>query len=47
MVYLASALIIVWLLITLYVLYIAVRQRQLEQEMRILEETLQEQANRQ
>ncbi len=42
MFYLAAAFIIVWVLITGYVLYLNNRQRQLEQELEILQELLQE-----
>ena len=42
MLYLAVAFIIVWVLVTGYVLYISNRQRQLEQELEILQELVQE-----
>ena len=42
MFYLAAAFIAVWVIVTVYVLYIGNRQRQLEQEVEILEELLQE-----
>lgn len=42
MFYLAAAFIIVWVLITAYVLYLNNRQRQLEQELETLQELLQE-----
>lgn len=42
MVYLAAAFIALWLLVTLYVLYLGQRQSQLEQELRALEETMSE-----
>ena len=42
MFYLAVAFIAVWVLVTAYVLYMSNRQRQLEQEMDILQELLQE-----
>lgn len=38
--YLAAAFIAVWLLVTLYVVYMALRQRKLEQELLGLEEAL-------
>jgi CcmD family protein len=41
MVYLAAAFIAVWVLVTGYILYMANRQRQLEQEVEILQEMLQ------
>ncbi len=40
MVYLAAALIGVWLLVTLYIVFMSRRQRQLEEELRSLEEVL-------
>ncbi len=40
MVYLAAALIGVWLLVTIYVVFMSRRQRQLEEELRSLEEVL-------
>jgi CcmD family protein len=40
MTYLAVAFIGVWLVVTLYVLYLSQRQRQLEEEMQTLEELL-------
>lgn len=42
MVYLAAAFIGLWLLVTLYVMYLGQRQGQLEQELRSLEEQMQE-----
>jgi CcmD family protein len=42
MFYLAVAFIAVWVLVTGYVLYMSNRQRQLEQELEILQELLQE-----
>lgn len=42
MVYLAAAFIAVWVLVTGYILYMANRQRQLEQEVEILQEILQD-----
>jgi CcmD family protein len=45
MFYLAAAFIAVWVLVTVYVLYIGNRQRQLEQEVEILEELLQDKKN--
>lgn len=42
MVYLAAAFIGLWLLVTLYVMYLGQRQGQLEQELRALEETMSE-----
>ena len=38
--YLAAALIGVWLIVTLYVIYMSRRQRQLEDELHTLEELL-------
>lgn len=46
MVYLAAAFIGLWLLVTLYVMYLGQRQGQLEQELRSLEEQMQERAVR-
>jgi CcmD family protein len=43
MVYLAAGFIAVWLIITLYVVYMGLRQRKLEQELQNIEEMLQEQ----
>jgi CcmD family protein len=43
MVYLAAAFIAVWLIITLYVVYMGLRQRRLEQELESIEEMLREQ----
>jgi CcmD family protein len=43
MVYLAAGFIAVWLIITLYVVYMGLRQRKLEQELQNIEELLQEQ----
>ena len=40
MVYLAAALIGVWLLVTIYIVFMSRRQRQLEEELRSLEEVL-------
>jgi CcmD family protein len=40
MVYLAAAFIGLWLLVTLYVVYLGQRQGQLEQELRSLEELM-------
>lgn len=42
MIYLTAAFIGLWLLVTLYVMYLGQRQGQLEQELRALEETLSE-----
>ncbi len=42
MFYLAAAFIIVWLVVTAYVLYLSNRQRQLEQELEVLREILRE-----
>jgi len=42
MTYLVAAFIGVWLIVTLYILYLSQRQRQLEDEMRTLEELLAE-----
>lgn len=42
MVYLAAAFIGLWLLVTLYVVYLGQRQGQLEQELRALEEATSE-----
>jgi CcmD family protein len=42
MTYLVVAFIGVWLIVTLYILYLSQRQRQLEEEMRTLEELLAE-----
>ncbi len=39
--YLAAAFIIVWMLVTGYILFIGNRQRQLEQELEVLQELLQ------
>ncbi len=41
MYYLTAAFIAIWLLVTLYVVYISLRQRRLEQELGGLEEMLQ------
>ncbi|MFZ4664135.1 MAG: CcmD family protein [Caldilineaceae bacterium] len=46
MVYLAAAFIGLWLLVTLYVMYLGQRQGQLEQELRSLEEQVRERAVR-
>ncbi len=43
--YLAAAFIAVWLLVTLYVVYMALRQRKLEQELLGLEEALRDNAS--
>ena len=40
--YLATAFIIVWVMVTAYVLYLNSRQRQLEQELETLQELLQD-----
>ena len=42
MFYLAAAFIAVWVLVTGYVMYMGNRQRQLEQELELLQELLQE-----
>ena len=42
MFYLAAAFVAVWLLVTVYVVYISSRQRRLELELTALEESLQE-----
>lgn len=42
MTYLAAALIVLWLLVTGLVVYMTLRQRALEQELRLLEEELEE-----
>ena len=42
MVYLTAAFIVVWLIITVYVVYIGLRQRKLEQELQSIEELVQE-----
>lgn len=42
MFYLAAAFIVVWVMVTIYVIYLSNRQRQLEQELDILQEQLQE-----
>jgi CcmD family protein len=42
MFYLAAAFIAVWVLVAAYVLYIGIRQRQLEQEVESLQELLQD-----
>jgi CcmD family protein len=42
MTYLAAAMIGVWLLVTLYLVYVGQRQRALEEELRLLEERLAE-----
>lgn len=42
MFYLATAFIAVWAMVTGYVLYLGNRQRQLEQEMDVLQELLQD-----
>ncbi len=44
--YLVAAFVIVWLLVTLYVLYMGLRQQQLEQEIRTLEEVIEENARK-
>ncbi len=38
MTYLASAFVAVWLLVTLYVVFMGIRQRRLEDEVKVLEE---------
>ena len=40
--YLVAALVVVWLLVTVYVVYMSMRQRQLENEIRTLEEVIEE-----
>lgn len=40
--YLMAAFIIVWLLVTVYMLFVSLRQRKLEQEVQMLEELVQE-----
>lgn len=40
MAYLAAAMIVLWLMITIYVVYISLRQRKLESELLTLEENL-------
>jgi CcmD family protein len=40
MIYLAVAFILVWLVVTLYLVYMSQRQRQLEQELHSLEEIM-------
>lgn len=42
MFYLAAAFIAVWVLVAAYVIYIGIRQRQLEQEVESLQELLQD-----
>lgn len=42
MVYLAAAFIIMWVMVTAYVLFLNNRQRQLEQELDVLQELLQD-----
>ena len=42
MFYLATAFIVVWALVTGYVIYMGNRQRQLEQEVEVLQELLQD-----
>jgi CcmD family protein len=42
MTYLVAAFIGVWVVVTLYIVYLGQRQRQLEEEMRTLEELLAE-----
>ncbi len=44
MVYLAAAFIALWLLVTLYLIFMGVRQRQLSAEIRELEAVVQERA---
>ncbi len=44
MIYLASALILMWLLVGGYLLFMLARQRALEKELRSLEEQLQDRA---
>ena len=41
--YLMAAFVVVWVLVCAYVIYIGVRQRQIEEEMSVLEELLDEQ----
>lgn len=43
MAYLAAAFVILWVLVTAYILYMNNRQRQLEQEVETLQELLQSQ----
>ncbi|MEZ4708952.1 MAG: CcmD family protein [Caldilineaceae bacterium] len=40
--YLVAAFIIVWLLVTIYALFVSLRQRKLEQDVQMLEELVQE-----
>lgn len=42
MFYLAAGFIAVWLIITVYVIFVGLRQRKLEQELRSIEELVQE-----
>lgn len=44
--YLAAAYIVVWALVTVYVIFLGTRQRRLEEEIGILEETVTERTNR-
>ena len=46
MIYLASVLIVLWLLVGGYLLYMLARQRTLEEELRTLEEKLEERGRR-
>ena len=46
MIYLAAALIILWLIVGLFVVYMLIRQRSLEKEVQMLEEQLQANARR-
>ncbi|MBV7338739.1 CcmD family protein [Chloroflexi bacterium TSY] len=46
MVYLVAAFLVLWLLVTGYVLFMSMRQRQLEQEISVLEEMIAENAKR-
>ena len=40
MVYLAAAMIALWALVTIYIVYVSLRQRSLENELATLEETV-------
>lgn len=44
--YMAAAYIVVWALVTIYVTFLSTRQRRLEEEIRILEETVNEKISR-
>lgn len=46
MVYLVAAFLVLWLLVTGYVLFMSMRQRRLEQEISVLEEMMTEKADR-